>query len=177
MVFHDHPVPGLRLGSMSLIEKHPCPCCGHPALDEQPPGTFAICPVCNWEDDPAQAVDPDARGGANRQSLRGVRHHHQSRYAAACFPNLALLMGAYFHQDWNQEAGSETGTVRLFLSTESESVGLGLREEMRLLAEDAWKEDELAELFRNLGGCLIPTTDYRSWVSMVCSMTDNHLTR
>ncbi|WP_243295104.1 contact-dependent growth inhibition system immunity protein [Geothrix mesophila] len=174
---HDRPVPGLRLGSMSLVEKHPCPCCGQPALDEQPPGTFAICPECAWEDDPVQAADPDARGGANRLSLREARHDHQSRHAAACFPNLALLMGAYFHQDWNLDAEDELGTVRLFFSMESESVGLGLREELRLLAEDAWKEDELAGLFRNLGGCLIPTTDWRGWVSLVYSVTDNHPTR
>ena len=176
-MFHDRPVSGLRLGSMPLTEKHPCLCCGQPTLDEQPPGTFAICPDCGWEDDPVQAVDPNTRGGANRQSLREARHDHQSRQAAACFPNLALLMGAYFHQDWILEAENEMGMVRLFLSMESESAGLGLRGELRLLAEDAWKEDELAGLFRHLGGCLIPTTDWRGWVSLVYSMTDNRLTR
>jgi len=162
---------------MSHMVKHHCPCCGHPTLDEQPPGTFAICPECGWEDDPVQAADPDARGGSNRLSLKEARHDHQSRHAAACFPNLALLMSAYFHQDWNLEAESETGTVRLFLSMESEATGPGLQTELRLLLEDAWREEELAGLFRNLDGCLIPTTDLRVWVSMVYAVTDNHLTR
>jgi len=177
MVFHDHLGWGLRLASMPLVEKHPCPCCGHSTLDEQPPGTFAICRECGWEDDPVQAADPDAKGGANRQSLREARRDHQSRHAAACFPNLAQLMSAYFHQDWSLEAESETGVVRLFLAMESEAMARGLRDELRLLAVDAWTEDDLAGLIRNLGGCLIPTTDWRGWVSLVYSMTDNHLTR
>ena len=86
-------------------------------------------------------------------------------------------MGAYFHQDWNLEAESETGVVRLFLAMEPEAMARGLRDELRLLTEDAWLEDDLAGLFRDLGGCLIPTTDWRGWVSLVCSMADNHLTR
>jgi hypothetical protein len=28
-----------------------CPCCRYPTLSEQPPGTFEICGICDWEDD------------------------------------------------------------------------------------------------------------------------------
>ena len=51
----------------------PCPCCGFITLDEQPPGTYDICRICGWEDDPVQFGDPDYRGGANSDSLREYR--------------------------------------------------------------------------------------------------------
>ena len=47
-----------------------CPCCGYKTLSERPNGTYDICPVCFWEDDPIQLADPDYEGGANRVSLR-----------------------------------------------------------------------------------------------------------
>lgn len=51
----------------------PCPCCGQLTLDKQPPGTFTICGVCDWEDDPVQFADPDLEGGANARSLNQQR--------------------------------------------------------------------------------------------------------
>ncbi len=48
-------------------------------LTEEPPGTFEVCPVCGWEDDDAQARDPDFAGGANRVSLREARANFESR--------------------------------------------------------------------------------------------------
>jgi hypothetical protein len=50
-------------------ERWRCPCCERPTLDEEPPGTFLICPVCGWEDDNVQFDDPTLRGGANQLSL------------------------------------------------------------------------------------------------------------
>jgi hypothetical protein len=50
--------------------KHTCPCCGYKTLDEEPPGTYAICSICYWEDDDVQYSDPDYKGGANEVSLR-----------------------------------------------------------------------------------------------------------
>ena len=63
-----------------------CPCCRFFTLDEQPPGTYAICEVCGWEDDPVQFTDPDYRGGANEPSLneqRAVFETNLSRSPAA----------------------------------------------------------------------------------------------
>jgi hypothetical protein len=34
-----------------------------------PPGTYEICEVCDWEDDPVQLRFPNMRGGANKISL------------------------------------------------------------------------------------------------------------
>ncbi|QKE75679.1 hypothetical protein HPK19_24560 [Arthrobacter citreus] len=50
--------------------KYTCPCCGYKILDEEPPGTYDICSICFWEDDPVQFKDPDFEGGANIPSLR-----------------------------------------------------------------------------------------------------------
>lgn len=55
------------------MTKFCCPCCGKPTLDEEPPGTFQICPSCKWEDDELQFHDPNYAGGANVMSLNGAR--------------------------------------------------------------------------------------------------------
>ena len=47
----------------------PCPCCGYLVFDEEP-GSYSICPICYWEDDAVQLLDPAYRGGANRPSLK-----------------------------------------------------------------------------------------------------------
>jgi len=47
-----------------------CPCCGYLTLEAKPPGTFAHCEVCWWEDDQLQFDQPDYEGGANAPSLR-----------------------------------------------------------------------------------------------------------
>jgi Cysteine-rich CPCC len=54
-----------------------CPCCDHLTLTDPPTGTFAICPVCRWEDDNVQFVDVDLAGGANKVSLRQARANFQ----------------------------------------------------------------------------------------------------
>ncbi len=56
-----------------MERRFPCPCCGYLTLEEEPPGTFLICPVCNWEDDNVQFEDPSYPGGANRVSLDQAR--------------------------------------------------------------------------------------------------------
>lgn len=58
---------------MSEKAKYPCPCCGYRTLDEEPPGTFDICPVCYWEDDNIQFENPKYAGGANEMSLEEAR--------------------------------------------------------------------------------------------------------
>jgi hypothetical protein len=55
--------------------KHPCPCCGHLVFGE-PPGSYQICPICYWEDDPVQAADPWFQGGANRPSLAEAQRNY-----------------------------------------------------------------------------------------------------
>ncbi|MEG0072477.1 MAG: CPCC family cysteine-rich protein [Raoultibacter sp.] len=59
-------------------KKYPCPCCGNATLSEEPPGTFAICPVCYWEDDALQFDDPLLEGGANAVSLDRARENFKA---------------------------------------------------------------------------------------------------
>src|ERR1051325_1133679 len=50
------------------MQKYPCPACGFLVFDE-PAGSYEICPVCDWEDDPVQLTWPGLKGGANAKSL------------------------------------------------------------------------------------------------------------
>ena len=53
---------------MSDAAAYPCPVCGYLVFDE-PPGSYAICPICFWEDDAIQLGFPLMGGGANSISL------------------------------------------------------------------------------------------------------------
>lgn len=55
------------------MNKYQCPCCGNMTLDEEPPGTYEICPICGWEDDEVQFNNPDYKGGANILSLNEAK--------------------------------------------------------------------------------------------------------
>jgi hypothetical protein len=44
-------------------------------MDRKPGGTFDLCPVCFWEDDPVQFDDHNYEGGANIVSLRGAQQN------------------------------------------------------------------------------------------------------
>ena len=61
--------------------KYVCPCYGFLTLDAEPPGTYEICPVCFWEDDPVQFKDLDYEGGANEMSLRVARQNYRLFWA------------------------------------------------------------------------------------------------
>ncbi|MDI9877763.1 CPCC family cysteine-rich protein [Flectobacillus rivi] len=55
---------------LTVNAKFACPCCGHKTFTEKPNGTYDICDVCFWEDDPIQFNDPNYEGGANSTSLK-----------------------------------------------------------------------------------------------------------
>lgn len=53
--------------------KYKCPCCGYYTFDNEPNGSYDICPVCFWEDDPIAIDDTTFVGGANHVSLQQAR--------------------------------------------------------------------------------------------------------
>jgi rubredoxin len=61
---------------MKSSKKYACPCCGYKTLSKVPPRSWAICPICYWEDDPVQFEDPDYVGGANKVSLNQARENY-----------------------------------------------------------------------------------------------------
>ena len=62
-----------------------CPCCGHIVFADEP-GSYALCPVCWWEDDLIQLRWPDYGGGANHPSLIGAQENY--RRSGASDPRL-----------------------------------------------------------------------------------------
>jgi len=59
-----------------------CLCCAYLTLTSEPPGTFTVCEVCCWEDDPVQGKDPDREGEANVVSLNRARENFRTFGAA-----------------------------------------------------------------------------------------------
>lgn len=59
------------------MTKYPCPCCGYLIYDEEPGGSYDICPICFWEDDPVQFSEPNYEGGANGVSLREAQKNFE----------------------------------------------------------------------------------------------------
>jgi Cysteine-rich CPCC len=69
----------LRRMELPLRKKrlNPCPCCGYLTLECTSPGSWEICPVCFWEDDPIQFADPTHGGdGANGVTLEQARRNY-----------------------------------------------------------------------------------------------------
>ena len=55
--------------------KFTCPCCGYCTLSGSP-GSYEVCHVCFWEDDPVQLLDPWYQGGANSVSLQEAQKNY-----------------------------------------------------------------------------------------------------
>ena len=53
------------------LDKFECPVCHEHAFEKL--GDYEICPVCGWENDKVQTLDPDFEGGANEMSLNQAR--------------------------------------------------------------------------------------------------------
>ena len=74
---------------------YPCPSCGFLVFAE-PPGSYAICPLCNWEDDHVQLARPTMRGGANGGSLL----EYQQRILTQIPPDVRTYDTYQRHPDW-----------------------------------------------------------------------------
>ncbi|MBR2186117.1 MAG: NUDIX domain-containing protein [Lachnospiraceae bacterium] len=79
----DTPVP-LDEEDPTFSGLYFCPCCGHPVTGAGS-AKYAVCPECNWENDPVQLKDPDFPGGANALSLNDCRKEYRDRKAVRRF--------------------------------------------------------------------------------------------
>jgi len=64
-----------------MNNRYPCLCCDYLTRGEPPNGSYEICPVCFWEDDPVQSEDHAYSGGANTLSLNESRENFK-KYGA-----------------------------------------------------------------------------------------------
>lgn len=62
--------------------KYACNCCGYLTLDEMPPGTFDICPVCFWEDEFEEDENTSVLG-PNPVNLAQARRNFEAFGASA----------------------------------------------------------------------------------------------
>ncbi len=58
-------------------KKYKCPCCGNYTLDYEPPATYEVCEICNWEDDGVQFYELDYKCGTNKMSLNEARQAYK----------------------------------------------------------------------------------------------------
>lgn len=72
-----------------------CASCGFLVFAE-PPGSYAICPVCGWEDDQVQLANPTSAGGANGISLA----ESQRRVLEAYPVDLKTTVGLSRAEEW-----------------------------------------------------------------------------
>lgn len=62
-----------------------CPCCGYQTLPEAQPGSYEVCPVCDWIDDPVQFHNLSYVGDTNHVSLSEARQNFAEH--GACSPD------------------------------------------------------------------------------------------
>jgi len=64
-----------------------CPCCGYRTLPKGQPGSYEVCPVCHWLDDPVQFGDDQYVSDTNHVSLSDARENFVEH--GACMPEAA----------------------------------------------------------------------------------------
>lgn len=70
-------------GNPAARELGYCPCCGYLTLTESKPGSYEVCPVCYWTDDPLQFADDEYVSDTNHVSLRLARENFEEIGAAS----------------------------------------------------------------------------------------------
>ena len=73
----------------------PCPCCGFMTLQGEY-GSYAVCELCDWEDDGVQLANPTSEGGANRRSLAQAQEAFVNKYPA----HVELVAGSVRSKRW-----------------------------------------------------------------------------
>lgn len=113
-----------RRGRQQDATTYPCPACGFLVFDE-PPGSYAICDVCGWEDDHVQLSNPTMRGGANGNSLFEWQRHILADVPAHITEHQGFIRDTSWRplteRDCAPDATAPTDGVSYFHSAERES--------------------------------------------------------
>lgn len=86
------------------------------------------------------------------------------------YPALDQLMGAYFHQDWPEEASDSDGVIDLFIANEPESARRLPAEIEAVLSEFPDELNLRAFILEDLGACYLADVDggtYRQWLTQI----------
>ena len=98
--------------------EYTCPCCGYKTLDEEPPGTHDICPICFWQDDGVQFDKPYYGGGANHVSLYEAQRNYK-RIGASDVRSLQFVRKANssdeFDRSWTPVVECEHQLEKIFI--------------------------------------------------------------
>ena len=86
----------------------PCPGCGFLIFGPDAYGSYGICPLCNWEDDPVQLANPLSPGGANGESLHTCQRRSLHKWPLAV--REVELQGQTYRRDsaWRPLTDEET---------------------------------------------------------------------
>jgi hypothetical protein len=74
-------------GNPAARELGYCPCCGYRTLPKGQPGSYEVCHVCHWLDDPVQFGDDQYVSDTNHVSLSEARANFEEH--GACLPEAA----------------------------------------------------------------------------------------
>jgi len=88
------------------------------------------------------------------------------------YPNLYLLMGAYFHQDWLMEASSAPEVISNFVRKEPNEVLRGLVDELDYLLAGDQDELKLRRVIDAAGGAFDPIAEGVSLAQWLVSVRD-----
>lgn len=81
---------------------------------------------------------------------------------------LEHLARAYFHQDFDLEAGSPDGVIELFVSGEGTAAAAELAAEISALLQSPATDEQVRHLWvEDWGASYDPTQSVRSWLSSV----------
>lgn len=84
----------------------PGPACGFLTLTQGFYASYALCPLCDWEDDGMQLANPACAGGANRESLIEAQ-----ATALTTFPTSAAVQDYARSESWRPLSPSEIATA------------------------------------------------------------------
>lgn len=74
------------------------------------------------------------------------------------FPNLSQFLGAYFHQDWTEDASSADDVVNAFMASADVAARENVAREIDALLHNT-REAELPNALVELGCCYEPRAD------------------